>query len=244
MPFLYLFLGKENENMFILTDGKNYIMENPVKQGVYISTTSPTMAKKFTYKQARTILNDRSKKNAWIKTYYMVDEGTGKVAETSANYKGNAGIYIGENDIKFDESIVTKIYEETKSITGLAGWSMAQLKTYKEQLNIGLSKYDSAVSDIEHALQKYKEDNNGKNPQAHKVAKIGYLLGEIRDKHKNIKQCIDYIQVFENAITYNYTIEKIKLELEKAKHASYQGRTEYYQIALEILDCGGEKNAV
>lgn len=82
MPFLYPFLGKENENMFILTDGKNYIMENPVKQGVYISTTSPTMAKKFTYKQARTILNDRSKKNAWIKTYYMVDEGTGKVAET------------------------------------------------------------------------------------------------------------------------------------------------------------------
>lgn len=244
MPFLYPFLGKENENMFILTDGKNYIMENPVKQGVYISTASPTMAKKFTYKQARAVLNDRSKKNVWIKTYYMVDEGTGEVAETSANYKGNAGIYIGENDIKFDDSIIMKIYEETKLITGLAGWSMAQLKTYKEQLNIGLSKYDSAVSDIEHALQKYKEVNKGKNPQAHKAAKIGYLLGEIRDKHENIKQCIDYIQVFENAITYNYTIEKIKLELEKAKHVSYQGRTEYYQIALEILDCGGEKNVV
>ena len=39
-----------------------------------------------------------------------------------------------------------------------------------------------------------------------KAAKIGYLLGEIRDKHENIKQCIDYIQVFENAITYNYTL--------------------------------------
>lgn len=226
--------------MFILTDGKNYIMENPVKQGAYISTSSPIMAKEFSFKQARTVLNARSKKMKWIGSYYMVDKETGQVSETPASYKGNAGVYIGENDIEFDHSIITKIYQETESITGLAGWSMTQLKTYEEQLNIGLSKYDSAVSDIEHALQKYKNDNNGKNPQAHKAAKIGYLLGEIRDKHEKIKQCLKYVQVFENAITYNYTIEKIKLELVKAKHTEYKGRTEYYQIALEILDCGGE----
>ena len=146
-------------------------------------------------------------------------------------------MYIGSNDIKFNDEIITQIYEETKTITGLAGWSMTQLKTYEEQLNNGLSKYDSAVSDIEHALQKYKDDNNGKNPQAHKAAKIGYLLGEVRDKHESIKQCMNYIQVLQNAITYNYTIEKIKLELMKAKHTEYKGRTEYYQIALEILDC-------
>lgn len=230
--------------MFILTDGKNYIMENPVKQGVYISTSSPTMAKEFSFKQARTVLNNRSKKMKWIGSYYMVDKETGQVCETSSSYKGNGGVYIGENDIKFDDSIITKVNEETKLITSLAGWSLTQLKTYKEQLSIGLSKYDSAVSDIEHALQKYKEDNGGKNPQAHKAAKIGYLLGEIRDKHENIKQCIDYIQVFENAIIYNYTIEKIKLELVKAKHTEYRGRTEYFQIALEILECGGKKNAV
>ena len=36
-------------------------------------------------------------------------------------------------------------------------------KTYEETLRNGLSKYDSAESDIEHALQKYKEDNNGKD---------------------------------------------------------------------------------
>lgn len=232
------------EKMFILTDGKNYIMENPVKQGVYISTSSPIMAKEFSFKQARTVLNNRSKKMKWIGSYYMVDKETGQVSETSASYKGNGGVYIGENDIKFDDSIITKIYDETKTMAGLAGWSMAQLKIYEEQLNIGLSKYDSAVSDIEHALQKYKEDNDGKNPQAHKAAKIGYLLGEIRDKHENIKQCMDYIQVFKNAITYNYTIEKIKLELMKAKHAEYQGRTEYYQIALEILSCGRKQNVV
>ena len=36
--------------MFILTDGKNYIMENPVRQGTYISTSSPVMAKEFSFK--------------------------------------------------------------------------------------------------------------------------------------------------------------------------------------------------
>lgn len=230
--------------MFILTDGKNYIMENPVKQGVYISTSSSAMAKEFSFKQARTILNSRGKKMKWISSYYMVDKDTGQVSEISASYKGNGGVYVGANDVKFDDGIIDKIYEETKVVTGLAGWSMAQLKTYEEQLKIGLSKYDSAVSDIEHALQKYKKDNNGKKPQAHKVAKIGYLLEEIRDKHGNIKQCLAYIQVFKNAITYNYTIEKIKLELIKAQRAEYQGRTEYYQIALGILDCEVKKGAV
>lgn len=100
--------------MFILTDGKNYIMENPVKQGVYISTSSPIMAKEFSYKQARTLLNNRSKKMKWIDSYYMVDKETGKVSETSSSYKGNAGVYIGENNIEFDYSIISKIYEESK----------------------------------------------------------------------------------------------------------------------------------
>ena len=222
--------------MFILTDGKNYVMENPMKVGEYLQTTSPVQAKEFTYKQARTLLNNRNKKMSWIKVFYMVDTETKEVSKNSAGYKGNGGIYIGENDIQFDDSLIDKIYKETKSIIGLAGWSMMQLKTYEEELLVGLSKYDSAESDIEHALQKYKEDNNGKKPQAHKMAKIGYLLDEIRDKHKHIKQCLDYIRVMENAITYNYTIEKIKLELTKAKHSEYKGRTEYYQMALDLLD--------
>ena len=195
------------------------------------------MAKEFTYKQARTILNNKSKKMSWIKNYYMVNKENGQVTETSPLYKGRAGIYVGENDIEFDDTIIIKIYHETETITGLAGWSLNQIKTYKEQLKIGLSKYDSAVSDIEHALQKYKKVKNGKKPQAHKAAKIGYLLEEIRSKHENIKQCLDYIQVFENAIINNYTIEKIKLELTEAQHKEYRGRTEYYKIALEILEC-------
>lgn len=221
--------------MYILTDGKNYVMENPMRLGTYLSTTSPVQAKLFTYKQARSLLQNKSKKLSWIKSYNMVNQDTGKENEDSKNYKGNGGVYIGNNDVDFDFSIIEKIYKETKSIIGLAGWSMTQLKTYEEELNIGLSKYDSAESDIAHALQKFKDDNPDKNPQAHKMAKIGYLLADIRDKHKNIKQCLNYVHVLEDAITYGYTIEKLKFELTKSKHAEYKGRTEYYEMALELL---------
>ena len=222
--------------MFILTDGKNYVMENPMKQGAYISTTSPIQAKEFTWKQARTLLQNKKKSMAWIRTYNAVNQDTEKVDKNVKYCKGNGNAYIGENDIKFDESIIDKIYRETESIIGLAGWSMTQLKTYEEELNRGLSIYDSAESDIAHALQKHKEDNGGKKPQAHKAAKVGYLLDEVRDKHKHIKQCLNYVKVMENAITYGYTIEKIKFELTKAKHTEYKGRTEYYQKTLDLLD--------
>ena len=222
--------------MFILTDGQNYVMENPMKIGQYISTTSSIQAKEFTYEQARVLLQNKKKSLSWIKSFHMVDQETGQDTDISLNYKGNGGVYIGNNDIDFDSGIIDLIYSEAKSIVDLAGWSMDQLKVYEKKLNIGLSKYDSAESDITHALQKYKEDNNGKKPQAHKMAKIAYLLDDIRDKHKNIKQCQNYIRVMKDAITYNYTIEKIKLELVKAKHSDYKGRTEYYQMALDLLD--------
>lgn len=211
-------------------------MENPMKPGAYISTTSPIQAKGFTYKQARALLNNKKKSLSWVRSFSMINQVTGQNCKTSQYYKGNGGAYIGENDIEFDETIIEFIYKETKTIIGLAGWNMNQLKTYEEALKIELSKCDSAESDILHALQKYKEDNNRKKPQAHKMSKIGYLLDDIRDKHKNIKQCLDYINVMEEAITYSYSLEKIKLELINAKHVEYQGRTEYYQIALDLLD--------
>lgn len=222
--------------MFILTDGKSYVMENPMRQGTYISTTSPVQAKEFTWKQARTLLNSRSKKMSWIRSFNIVNRDTGKIDKDAKYYKGNGGVYVGEKDIEFDMSIIDKIYQESNSIIGLAGWSMDQLNTYEKMLNIGLSKYDSAESDIKHALQKYREDNDGRKAQAHKMAKIAYLLDDIRDRRKNIKQCLHYIDVMKNAITYGYTIEKIKIELIKARHEEYKGRTEYYQMALKLLD--------
>lgn len=222
--------------MFILTNGKSYVMENPMKQGGYISTTSPIQAKEFTYKQARQLLQNRSKKLSWIKSYYTVNVETGKVEKEAKYCKGNGGSYVGVNDIQFNENIIDLIYKEVQSIIGLAGWNIDQLNTYEEELKVGLSKYDSAESDIDHALQKYKEDNAGRKPQAHKMAKVGYLLDEIRDKRKHIKQCLDYVQVMKDAITYSYTVEKLKLEIVKAKHKEYKGRTEYYQMALDLLD--------
>lgn len=221
--------------MYILTDGKNYVMENPMQIGQYISTTSPVQAKEFTFKQARSLLNNKKKSLSWVRKFHMLNQDSGEECKTSKSYKGNGGIYIGENAVEFDDNVVSLIYKETKDIIGLAGWSASQLNTYEEMLRIGLSKYDSAESDVEHALQKY-EEKYGKKPQAHKAAKITYLLTEIRVKHENIKQCLRYIKVMEDAITYNYTLEKIKLELVKAKDSDYKGRTEYYDIALEILE--------
>ena len=222
--------------MFILTDGKNYVMENPMKAGQYISTTSPVQAKGFTYKQARKLLQNKKKALSWIRPYYMINQETGeKSSNSTRNYKGNGRVYVDENDIDFDDDIIDQIYKEASSLMGMAGWSLTQLNTYEKQLNSGLSKYDSAESDIKHALEKYKEKNKGKKPQAHKMSKLGYLLDEIRDKRKHIKQCMRYVDVMKNAIEYKYTLEKIKLELAKVKSKDYQGRTEYYQMALDIL---------
>ena len=221
--------------MFILTDGKNYVMENPMKIGEYLATTSPVQAKQFTYKQARSLVQRGGKKYAWMRTYQLVDIQTGKESEHSLNYKGNANVHTGKNDIEFDEAILDKIYEESHSILGLAGWNMEQLNTYANILNVALSKYDSAESDINHALQKYKEQH-GKKPQAHKMAKVGYMLDEVRDKHKRIKQCMRYVKVMQDAITYSYNIGKIKLELSKVSSEEYRGRTEYYDAVLAILN--------
>lgn len=221
--------------LFILTDGKNYVMENPIKLGEYMITTSSSMAKEFTYKQARSLVQNSRKKYSWIKKYNLIDVDTGQKSDKSLYYRGNANVYIGDES-NFDYALLDKINSEANSILGLAGWDNNQLITYKNLLNTELSKCDSAESDINHALEKYKKIHNGKKPQAHKVAKIGYLLDDIRDKHKRIKQCIRYVQVMQDAISKGYNIEKIKLELSKVTSDDYKGRTEYWKMANDILE--------
>ena len=220
--------------MFILTDGKNYVMENPMKIGDYLATTSPVQAKQFSYKQARNLVQKSGKKYSWIRNYHLIDMSTGNESENSLYYKGNGGIYMDDKD--FNDSLLDKILEEFNSIIGLAGWNKTQLITYKNLLNTELSKCDSAESDINHALEKYKKTHKGKKPQAHKIAKIGYLLDDIRDKHRKIKQCIRYVTVMSDAIDRSYTIEKIKLELSKVSDGEYKGRTQYWKIANDILE--------
>lgn len=220
--------------MFILTDGKNYVMENPMKIGEYIKTTSPTQATQFSYKQARNLVQRSRKKYSWIKSFQLVDIETGEKSNKSLYYKGNEDVYAAEVD--FDDSILDKIIDESNSIIGLAGWDIQQLHTYKNLLNEQLSICDCGESDVKHALERYRELHEGKKPQAHKVAKLGYLLDELRDKHKKIKQCLRYIQVMEDAITYQYNIGKIKFELSKVTSGEYKGRTKYWKLAQEILE--------
>ena len=171
--------------MYILTDGKNYVMDDPIHPGRVMYSTSPVNAKKFTFKQARSLLNNKSKKLSWIRSFNMVDDSSGeKIAEQEVRSRSNKGVFVGKNDIDFDVSILDQIMQETNNLLGIAGWNMAQLTTYQNMLSTALSKYDSAEADIEHALQTYKEESGGKKPQAHKMAKVGYLLDDVRDKHK------------------------------------------------------------
>ena len=225
--------------MYILTNGKDYVMKNPVENAKkeYISTTNPNLATKFDYRTARNLMQSNRKAVSFIKEkcMNMIDYDSGEVEKEAKTYRGNGGIYLGKNEIDFDDTMLDLIYSETKSILNLNGWSLNQLKTYKQALSTGLSICDSRESDITHALQKYKEDNDGKKPQAHKMAKVGYILDEVRDKRKHIKQCMNYINVMENAINNGYSLEKMKLELTKAKHVDYKGRTEYFQMVLDIL---------
>lgn len=223
--------------VYVLTNGKDYVYENELKPGEYLHTTAVHKAKKFTYQGARAFKNRARKKYSWVKDYYLADAENGEKAydkQQSLNYKGNANAYIGKNDIEFDEKILDQIYEEAHNIIGLAGWDMSQLNTYYNILSTALSKYDCAESDITHALQAYKE-KHGKRPQAHKIAKVGYLLEEVRDKHKRIKQSIRYVQVMEDALTKNYSVGKLKEELAKVGNVPYKGRTEYYDAVLGIL---------
>lgn len=186
--------------MYILTDGKNYVMDDPIHPGRVMYSTSPVNAKKFTFKQARALLNNKSKKLSWIRSFNMVDDSSGEeIAKQEVRSRSNKGVFVGKNDIDFDVSILDQIMQETNNLLGIAGWNMAQLTTYQNMLSTALSKYDSAEADIEHALQTYKEESGGKKPQAHdkvknhEVSTFPYpFFGEMHQKSID-----DYIRKYE-----------------------------------------------
>lgn len=213
--------------MFILTDGKNYVMENPMKQGVYLQTTSPIQAKEFTFKQARTLLNNKSKKMSWIKPFCMVDKETGE-AETDIPKYSNEGIFCGNKDFEFDESVVSTIRHEVDSIIGLAAWDINQLNTYIAILNQGVQFYDNAIQDIKHARL-------DKRPPAHIRTKIDGIMNDLEEKRRDVKQTRNYINILTKAIKEQWSIGKIKAELSKAKYVPYKGRTKYYEMVEDLL---------
>lgn len=69
--------------MFILTDGKNYVMRNPINPDKYMSTTSSVKAEQFTYKQARSLVRNKKAALKWIKSYRIVDIESGKEESSS-----------------------------------------------------------------------------------------------------------------------------------------------------------------
>ena len=46
---------------------------------------------------------------------------------------------MGKHDITFDDSIIELINNETRTLIGIAGWNMTQLKMYEQELRMGLS---------------------------------------------------------------------------------------------------------
>lgn len=213
--------------MFILTDGKNYVMENPMKQGNYLSTTSPIQAKEFTFKQARGLLQNKKKALSWMKTYYMVNQETGQI-ETDVPKFSNEGIFCGDKDFEFDESIINTIKQEVSSIIGLAAWDIKQLNTYITILNQGVQFYDNAIQDIKHARL-------DKRPPAHIRTKIDGIMNELEEKRRDVKQTRNYIDILIKAIKEQWSIGKIKAELSKAKYVPYKGRTRYYEMIENLL---------
>lgn len=213
--------------MFILTDGNNYVMENPMKVGEYISTTSPLQAKEFTYKQARSLLQNKKKSLSWIKQMTMVNQETGQ-AETEIPRFSNEGVFCGDKDFEFDESIIGVIKQEVNSIIGLAAWDVNQLNTYLAMLNQGVQYYDSAISDIKHARL-------DKRPPAHVRTKIDGIMNELEEKRRDVKQARNYIDILIKAIKESWSIGKIKVELAKAKYVPYKGRTKYFEMVEELL---------
>lgn len=213
--------------MFILTNGKDYVMENPMKQNTYISSTNPNQAKLFTIKQARTLLRNKKQSIAWIRKFYMVNNETGEIEKNIHKYS-NEGIFCNDKSFNFDENILQDIKKEVTSILGLAAWDINQLNTYNAILNQGLQFYDSAIADIKHARL-------DKRPPAHIRTKIDGIMNSLEEKRRDIKQTRNYIDVLLKALKEQWSVGKIKAELCKAKYVPYKGRTKYYGIVEELV---------
>lgn len=213
--------------MFILSDGKSYVMENPMKHGKYLRTTSPVQAKEFTFKQARGLVQSKKQSLEWIKTYQIINKDTGKIVEDVPRYS-NEGVYCDENAYEFDFSVVKTIREEVDSIIGLAAWDLNQLNTYLAILETGMSYYDSAISDIKHARL-------DKRPPAHVRTKIDGIMNELEESRRDVKQVRSFVKILIEANNKQWTIGRIKAELAQAKYVPYKGRTKYFEIVNNLL---------
>ena len=118
------------------------------------------------------------------------------------------------------------------SVQSLAAWDESELSNMLESLSTYLSKLDSEESDIKHALVIYTYKHDGKLPQAHRIAKIGYLFLRILIDRAHVK-------AMKNALTYHYSLGKLQTELNKTgngEYENYKPRTAKFDEAMKILE--------
>ena len=223
--------------MYYLSDGKNYVMENEFKPGEYLITTYVAKAKSFTYKSAKGLVTSKRKKFSKFRKFYLVETESGKTENVNPRYKGNADVYVGDHDIEFDNGILDTIIHEADLIKSMVALDEKQLNEYKTILTNELSKKDSIISDIYHALLEYGDTHNGKRPQAHKIAKISYMSLTIHEERRKIKLCLRYVDTMLEANGNRYTPQKYKNEMITEENKEYKARTEFYQQIQNIL-CG------
>lgn len=156
---------------YIITNGKYWVIENPIRPGEYMESTKSSNAKQFTFKQAKNLLNARSKKLGWIRNGYSMVGEDGNKPTVSPKAKGNGGVFLNENDIVVDLNLLDQIEDECTKFLSLAAWDESELSNMLESLSTYLSKLDSEESDIKHALVIYTYKHDGKLPQAHRIAK-------------------------------------------------------------------------
>lgn len=212
--------------MYLLTDGKNYVMRNPMDAMKYISTTSPVMATQFTYKEARTLIQNKKAATRWIKQYHMVECETNETVECDPKSVSRKDLFVTD---EYNSDVIAEVITEKNNILGLAGWSSVQLETYRAILNNNQSYCDCALSDIRHAI------NDIDKIPAHTRAKIVGYEKDILSKRAKTKECIRYIDTMITAIKNNYTLEKLKLEISKVEPEQYKGRTKYYNFIKELI---------
>lgn len=224
---------------YIITNGKYWVIENPIRPGEYMESTKSSNAKQFTFKQAKNLLNARSKKLGWIRNGYSMVGEDGNKPTVSPKAKGHGGVFLNENDIVVDLSLLDQIEDETEKYLSLAGWDESELSNMSESLNTYLSKLDSEESDIKHALVIYAHNHNGKMPQAHKIAKVGYMFLHILIDRAYVKACMRKVTTMKNALTCSYSIGKLQHELSKSEngeYSEYKPRTAKFDEAMKILE--------
>lgn len=218
--------------MYIMSNGKEYVMRDPMNQGRYLHTTSSVQASQFTYKQARQILQSKKAALRWVKNYKIIDLETKQEEDLKLS---NECVYTEESSHDFDLSAIDSIGNEVKLLMEFSCYDCMELNKMKASLNQALSYYDSAISDVHHARMNHK-------PPAHVRTKIDGMLNTLQEKRRDIKQTMAKIDILVESQKDGWSNSKTKAALEKVSGSPYKGRTEYYDKAMRLLEGSNEKS--